>query len=213
MLSKTSTIPIVMFNSADPVAAGLVRSLSRPGGNVTGVSMQWAELGPKQIELLREILPTLARIGQLHDTNVPASKLAEQLTRDAAHNLGIAYVPYYVANRSDLDRAFAEMKERRPDALILGGGSGLLTGLQQALYEKVMGIRIPLSVPGPLRNTRLGPLVGYGPNLLAGFRLAATYVDHILKGANPSDLPVEQPKKFELVINQDGKCSRDHGAA
>ena len=77
----------------------------------------------------------------------------------------------------------------------------MLTGLHEALYEKVMRARIPMSVPGPLRIARLGPLVGYGPNLLAGFRLAATYVDRILKGANPSDLPVEQPKKFELAIN------------
>ncbi len=136
MLSKTSTIPIVMFNSSDPIAAGLVKSLSHPGGNVTGVSMQWAELRPKHIELLREILPSLARVGHLHDTNVPASKLAEQITRQAAQNLGIAYVPFYATNRADLDRALAEMEERRPDALIYGGGSGLFFGLEQGIIEK-----------------------------------------------------------------------------
>ena len=201
MLSKTSSIPIVMFNSVDPVAGGLVKSLSRPGGNVTGVAMEWAELGPKELELLREILPTLTRVGHLLDTNVPASKLEEQLTREAAQNLGIAYVPYYVASRSDLDRALTEIEQRRPDALIRCGGSGLLTGLIPVLYDKVMQIRMPMSVPGPLRVPRLGPLVGYGPNVLAGFRLAATYVDRILKGANPSDLPVQQPTKFELTIN------------
>jgi putative tryptophan/tyrosine transport system substrate-binding protein len=201
MLSKTSTIPIVMFNSADPVAAGLVKSLSRPGGNVTGVSMQWAELGPKQIELLREILPNLSRVGHFHDTNVPASKFAEQITRDAAHSLGIAYTPYYVANRSDIERTFAEMEEQRPDALLSAGGSGLLTGLLEEIYDKVVPLRIAMSVPGRLRHPRPGALIGYGPDLFASFRLAATYVDRILKGANPSDLPVEQPKKFELMIN------------
>jgi len=200
MLTKTSTIPIVLWNSADPVAAGLVKSLSHPGGNVTGVSMQWADLGPKQIELLREILPNLTRVGQLHDTNVPASKFDEQITREAAQNLGIAYIAYHVANRSDVDRAFAEIEEERPDALIQGGGSGLLTGLQPGIYEKAVRLRIPMSSPGP-RPARQGALIGYGPDLAAGFRLAATYVDRILKGANPSDLPVEQPKKFELVIN------------
>jgi putative tryptophan/tyrosine transport system substrate-binding protein len=200
MVSKTSTIPIVMFNSSDPVGAGLVKSLSHPGGNVTGVSMQWAELGPKQIELLREILPSLARVGHLHDTNVPASKLDEQTTRQAAQNLGIAYIAYYVTNRADVDRAFAEIEEQRPDALIQGGGSGLLTGLQPGIYEKAVRLRMPMSVPGP-RPARQGALIGYGPDLAASFRLAGTYVDRILKGAKPSDLPVEQPKKFELVIN------------
>src|SRR5690348_9514471 len=125
MRSKTRTIPIVLFNSADPVAAGLIENLAHPGGNVTGVSMQWAELGPKQIEILREILPGLARVAQLHDSNVGASKSSDQITREAAHNLGIAYLPYFVANRSDVDRALADMEERRPDALIIGGGSGL----------------------------------------------------------------------------------------
>jgi putative tryptophan/tyrosine transport system substrate-binding protein len=200
MKSKTSTIPIVMFNSSDPVAAGLVESLAHPGGNVTGVSMQWAELGPKQIELLREILPGLARVAQLHDSNVPASKLSDEITREAAHNLGIAYIPYFVANPSDVDRALADMEERRPDALITGGGSGLLNGLIQGIINKAVRLRIAMSVPGP-RAGRLGPLLGYGPDLITSFPLAATYVDRILKGANPSDLPVQQPTKFELVIN------------
>jgi ABC-type uncharacterized transport system substrate-binding protein len=163
--------------------------------------MQWAELGPKQIELLREILPNLSSVGHFHDTNVPASKLAEQITRDATHSLGIAYIRYYVATRSDVDRAFAKMAEHRPDALLSAGGSGLLTGLLEEIYDKVVPLRIAMSVPGRLRHPRPGALIGYGPNLFASFRLAATYVDRILKGANPSDLPVEQPNKFELMIN------------
>jgi putative ABC transport system substrate-binding protein len=200
MVSKTSTIPIVMLNSPDPVAAGLVKSLAHPGGNVTGVSMQWAELGPKWIELLREILPGLARVGQLHDTNVPASKLAERLSREAAVKLGIAYVPYYVGSRSDFDQAFAEMEKQRPDALLTGTGSGLLYGLQQTIVDISARLHIAFCGSG-LHLTKQGALIGYGPDLGTGFRLAATYVDRILKGAKPGDLPVEQPTKFELFFN------------
>jgi putative ABC transport system substrate-binding protein len=200
MLSKTSTIPIVMLYSSDPVAAGLVKSLSHPGGNVTGVSMQWAELPPKQIELLREIHPSLSRVGHLHDTKVPSTKMAEQLAREAALKLGIAYIPYYVASGSDLDRAFAQMQEQRPEALLFGAGSGLLTGLLQTIVDNTARIGIALCVPD--RNApRRGALIGYGPDLVAGYRLAATYVDRILKGANPSDLPVQQPTTFQLAIN------------
>jgi putative ABC transport system substrate-binding protein len=201
MLSKTSTIPIVMFNASDPVAAGLVRSLSHPGGNVTGVSMQWAELGPKQIELLREIHPGLARVGELLDTSLPSTKLAEQLSREAALKLGIAYVPYHVTSRSDLDRAFAQMEAQRPDALLFGGGSGLLFGLLRTIVDNTTRLHIALSMPGPSRRAAPEALIGYGPDLLDGFRLAATYVDRILKGAKPSDLPVEQPTKFVLQVN------------
>jgi putative ABC transport system substrate-binding protein len=201
MLSKTSTIPIVMFNASDPVAAGLVKSLSHPGGNVTGVAMQWAELGPKQIELLREINPGLARVGELLDTALPSSKLAEQTSREAALRLGIVYIPYHVASRSDLDRAFAQMEEQRPDALLFGGGSGLLFGLLRTIVDNTARLHIALSMPGPTRRAAPEALIGYGPDLLDGFRLAATYVDRILKGAKPSDLPVEQPTKFVLQVN------------
>ena len=160
-----------------------------------------AELGPKEIELLREALPSLARIGHLLDVNVPASRLDEQNTRGAAHNLGIRYTPYYINDRSDLDRALAEMEKQRPDALILGAGSGLITGLWQLIEDEVVRLRIPMSGAGPIRRRRPGTLLGYGPALLTSFPLAATYVDRILKGAKPGDLPVEQPRKFELSIN------------
>ena len=126
MMAKTSTIPIVLATSNDPVGAGLVKSLSNPGGNVTGVSQQVGELGPKRIELVREILPGLARVGQIHDSDVPASKMAEEDARQAAQKLGITYVPYYVANRADLETAFVAMEKDRPEALVGSAGSGLL---------------------------------------------------------------------------------------
>ena len=200
MASKTSTIPIVLVSASDPVAAGLVKSLSHPGGNVTGVSQQSGELGPKRIELMREVLPGLARVGQLHDINVPASKAAEAEARQAAEKLGIAYVPYYVANRSDLDRVFAEMEKSRPDALVTGAGSGLLYGLRQLIIDNLLRLRIPSCLAVSVQ-AKLGALMSYGPDLPEGNRLAATYVDRILKGAKPSELPIEQPTKFELVIN------------
>jgi putative tryptophan/tyrosine transport system substrate-binding protein len=200
MASKTSTVPIVMVSASDPVAAGLVKSLSHPGGNVTGVSQQAGELGPKRIELVREVFPGLARVGQLHDINVPASKAAEAEARQAAEKFGMTYVPYYVGNRSDLERAFAEMEKTSPDALIAGAGSGLLYGLRQAIVDNTLRLRIP-SCWAVSVHAKLGALMSYGPDLPEGNRLAATYVDRILKGAKPSELPIEQPTKFELVIN------------
>jgi len=197
MLSKTSTIPIVMLYSSDPVAAGLVKSLAHPGGNVTGVSMQWADLPPKQIELLLEIYPGLARVGHLHDTQVPSAKKAEHLAREAALKRGITYIPYYLADRADLDRAFAQMEEQRPQALLFGAGSSLLTALVRTIVDQAERLGIALCSPGPSPRS----LLGYGPALVDGYRLAATYVDRILKGARPSDLPVQQPTKFRLSIN------------
>jgi putative tryptophan/tyrosine transport system substrate-binding protein len=154
MLSKTSTIPIVMLFSSDPIAAGLVKSLSHPGGNVTGVSMQWAELAPKQIELLREILPSLTRVGHLHDTQVPSAKLAEQLAREAMLKLGITYIPYYVASRADLDRAFTQIEEQPPEALLFGAGSALLTGLIQTIGHNAAASALPCLCRAPLEARR-----------------------------------------------------------
>jgi putative ABC transport system substrate-binding protein len=200
MMTKTSTIPIVMTNASDPVASGLVKSLSKPDGNVTGVAMQFAELGPKHVELMREMLPTLTRVGQLHDTNVPGSKLHEERTQDAVARLGLTYVPYFVAIRSDLEKNFAEMETHRPDALLGPAGGGLLFGLRQAIVDQTLRLRIPYCVSTSV-HTLLGALISYGPRLEDSNRLAATYVDRILRGAAPSELPVEQPSRFFMTIN------------
>jgi putative ABC transport system substrate-binding protein len=126
--------------------------------------------------------------------------MAEQLAREAALKLGIAYIPYYVANRSDLDRAFAQMEERRPEALLFGAGSALLTAHFQTIIENTARLRVALCTQSP-GAVRAGALIGYGTAVVASYRLAATYVDKILKGAKPSDLAVQQPTKFELAIN------------
>lgn len=200
MKNKTSIIPIVLTNSSDPVAIGLVQSLARPGGNVTGGAFLYEQLGPKHMELLREIFPRLAKVGQLHDTNVPSSKAAEENAREAARKLRLVYVPYYVANRTDVERAFAEMAKNRPDALVAGAGSGMLFGLRQMIGENALRLRIALAYPNA-PHAEAGALLSYGANLEEGFRLAATYVDRILKGAKPGELPIQQPTRFEMVIN------------
>jgi putative ABC transport system substrate-binding protein len=200
MKNKTSTIPIVLTNSSDPVAVGLVQSLARPGGNVTGASYQYEQLGPKHMELLREMLPRLAKVGQLHDTNVPAHKAAEENARQAARKLRLAYVPYYVASRIDVERAFVQMEKDRPDALVPGAGSGLLFELRQMIIENALRLRIAYCTSaGPVAEA--GALMSYGANIEEGYRLAATYVDRILKGVKPAELPVQQPTRFEMVIN------------
>jgi putative ABC transport system substrate-binding protein len=158
------------------------------------------QLGPKHIELMREMLPRLARVGQLLDTNVPGSKVAEENARQAAKQLGIAYIPYYVASRADVEKVFAEMEKVRPDALVPGAGSGMLFGLRLMVIENALRLRILLS-SSVAEFPEAGALMSYGQSLAEGFRLAATYVDRILKGAKPGDLPIEQPTKFELVIN------------
>lgn len=200
MKGKTSSIPIVLFNSSDPVAAGLVHSLARPGGNVTGAAFLYEQLGPKHMELMREILPRTKRVAQLHDTNVPGSKLAESNARQAAEKLGLAYLPYHVANRADVELAFVAMAKSQPDALVAGAGSGMLFGLRQLIVENTSRLRIAL-ITTAASTVDLGALMSYGSPLEEGFRMAASYVDRILKGARPADLPVQQATRFEMVIN------------
>ena len=149
---------------------------------------------------MHDVPPALRRVGQLHDINVPTSKQAETEGRLAAEKLGIAYVPYHVASRSDLERTFTEMEKDRPDALVAGAGSGLVYGLRQLIVDNTLRLRVPCCWAVSV-YAKLGALMSYGPDLPEGNRFAATYVDRILKDAKPSDLPVEQPTKFELVIN------------
>ena len=200
MKGRTSTIPIVLTSSSDPVAARLVQSLARPGGNVTGSSTNYEQLGPKHIELMRELLPRMTKVAQLYDTNVPSSKAAEVNARQSAKKLGLSFFPYYVASRADVERAFVEMARNRPDALMGGAGSGMLFGLRQLTIENTARLRIA-DISTVASYADLGGLMSYGPSLEEAFRLAATYVDRILKGARPADLPVQQPTRFEMVIN------------
>jgi putative ABC transport system substrate-binding protein len=197
--TKTTSIPIVLSGALDPVKAGLAQSLRRPGMNVTGVTQLNDQLPAKHIEILREILPRLARVGQLVDENAFGCKLVEEQARQAARSVGAVLIPYHVANRGDLERAFSQMEKNRPDAL-LPCPTPVLFAFRDLLFENVVRLRIPLT-SFVVANVPVGVLFAYATSLHEMYRRAATYVDKILKGAKPSDLPIEQPTKFELVLN------------
>ena len=201
MKARTSTIPIVLTNSSDPVGLGLIQSFRRPGGNVTGVSLQLEELPPKHVEIMREILPQLSRIGLLLDTSFAGSKATEENTRTAAQALGANVILYRFGNREELESAFARMVNDRPDALISSGG-GVFVQFRKLIGENSQRLRIPYGGMGLASGGETDPaLFAYGPGLLQAYRDAARYVDRILKGAKPADLPVEMPAKFNLMVN------------
>jgi putative tryptophan/tyrosine transport system substrate-binding protein len=195
----TDTIPIVMATSADPVAAGLVASLARPGGRVTGLTMFTPELSGQRLQLLKEAAPQTARVAVLGNAANPvhAGLLVE--TQAAAHALGLQLQAVEVRAPSDLDTAFETMARARPSALITLA-DGMLLDNRARIVAFAAQSRLPAIFPD--RDfAEAGGLMTYGPNLAANFRRAATYVDKILKGAKPADLPVERPMHFELVIN------------
>jgi len=199
MRMRTASIPIVLRGAIDPVAAGLAQSLRRPGMNVTGVAQLNYLLPQKHIQLMREILPQLSRVGQLVDTTVPGCRLVEENARHATDTLGAVLVPYYVSNRDDIDRAFGQMAKKRPD-MLLPCPSAVLGHFRPVLIEQAARLRIPFT-SFVVTNVAAGVLFAYAASVHDGQRKAAIYVDRILKGANPADLPIEQPTKFELVIN------------
>ena len=183
----TSTIPIVMTGSADPVAERLVASLARPGGNVTGMSLMTHELGSKRLELLKEVVPRVARLAVLWNP-ATSDDLELRATRAAAHTLGITLKLMEMKNADDLARVLAVLEKERPD------------GLTMFVGDFAKKHKIP-TIFGAREFAEAGGLMSYAPDIAESFRRAATYVDKILKGAKPADLPVEQPTKFELVIN------------
>jgi putative ABC transport system substrate-binding protein len=199
MRAKTPSIPIVLTNALDPVRAGLAQSVRRPGMNVTG-SAQLNDLLPaKHIDIMREILPRLARIGQLVDTTQSGCKVVEEAARQAARSVGAVLVPYYVENRAEIERAFSQMEKERPDVL-LPCPSAVLFNHRDLLFENAVRLRIPFT-SFVVANVPKGVLFAYAASVHEMYRRAATYVDKILKGATPGDLPIEQPMRFELVIN------------
>jgi len=192
-------IPIVFGFSGDPVEAGFVASLSRPGGNLSGVAYMTFELVGKRIELLREVLPGVSRVAILANPLHPGESRELSSSQAAARQLGIALQYLPVRSGKDFEAAFAAMTRERAEAII-AFPDALIMLQRKAIADYSMRRRIP-AVSGWADFARDGNLMTYGPNLSDSWRRVASYVDKILKGAKPGDLPVEQPTKFELVIN------------
>jgi putative ABC transport system substrate-binding protein len=198
--AATSTIPIVMVLVADPVGAGIVSSLARPGGNITGITNIVAELAGKRLEILKEIVPTASRIAVLINPNSQNAPLQMRSAEAGARSLGLELRPVLeVRSPGDLERAFEGAVRARADAAIrmIDPLVFMLRKETAALAEKH---RLPVIYPSS-EDVEAGGLVAYGTNVPEQYRQAATLVDKILRGAKPADLPVEQPTKFELVIN------------
>ena len=192
----TQSIPIVTAIVGDPVAAGLVSSLAKPGGNVTGLSTLAPELSGKRLELFKQAVPKLSRVVALLNPVNPFTMIAWKATQPAAEALGVKLQPVEARSPNDLDHAFATIKAARPNGLI----DRLLLAYRASIVQFVTKNRLPGMFP--FREfAQEGGLMAYGPDYTDMFRRAATFVDKILKGAKPADLPIEQPTKFELVIN------------
>jgi putative tryptophan/tyrosine transport system substrate-binding protein len=197
----TSTIPIVLAVIGDPVANGLVASLSRPGGNVTGLVLQEFETTVKWFELLKEVVPKATRLGLLDVPGIEQTEIAEasrQKEDSAARSLGLDIQRAIVRTTDDLQQAFAFLAERSVDALVVPNSS-LLNPLSAQIAELAAKHQFPTI--GSSQYARAGGLLAYGPDGTDMYRRAAGYVDMILKGARPADLPMEGPPKFELIVN------------
>jgi putative ABC transport system substrate-binding protein len=195
----TRAIPIVMAAAADPVALGLVESLARPGGNITGLSQMSVELGGKRLELLKEMVPKLSSVAVLWNPQVVVSSFSWKELQLPARQLGLQLHSLEVRSPSDFDQAFEAATRARAGALFIIPDPVTVTN-QKRIADLATKSRLP-SILHISEFADAGGLVAYGPDRADMFRRAATFVDKILKGAKPSDLPVEQPTKFELVIN------------
>jgi putative ABC transport system substrate-binding protein len=198
--SATKTLPIVITNVSDPVALGFAVSLSRPGGNVTGLSTLAPELSGKRLELLKEIVPKLSRVTVVGDSTNPANQQALKETELAAKAFGVQ-LQYYLEIRDarDVETAFRATSKAPADA-VLALTSAVLFSQRTQVADLAVKNRLPL-VYGQPEYVENGGLMSYGTNIADLFRRTAIYVDKILKGARPADLPVEQPKKFEFIVN------------
>jgi putative ABC transport system substrate-binding protein len=195
----TSSIPIVMATGADPVKLGVVASLARPGGNITGLFSLSNELAGKRLEFLKQLIPRLSRVAVLRESDNRASALVLRDAESAARPLGLVVQGVGVRGAKELDAAFVAMKRARADAVLVLETS-LFFADRRRIADLALMHRLPMAAQAK-EYVEAGALVSYGTDYLDLFRRAATYVDKILKGAKPADLPIEQPTKIELVIN------------
>jgi putative ABC transport system substrate-binding protein len=197
--NTTTSIPIVMATGGDPVGLGLVATLARPGGNVTGLTTLSRELSGKRLEVFREALPRVARMGMLWHRTSSIDALLRRETEEAAQTLGIPLKAHGVDGPDDFDRAFRAIVADRAGGVLVATSSMFL-GHRRQLADLALKHRLP-TMFAFREYAEAGGLMAYGPNYTELFQRAAGYVDKILRGAKPADLPVEQPTKFELVIN------------
>ena len=199
--NATKTIPVVMVGGgSDPVGAGLVESLARPGGNVTGITNLTGELGGKRLELFKEAVPKVARVAVLYDPAAPSPVLeVKEVLPVAARALGLTVRSWEVRATDGFERVFAALNKERPDGLYVTSGT-LMNANQKRIVGFALKSRLP-SVYTVRAAVDAGGLMSYGADQADSYRRVAYFVDRILKGAKPADLPVEQPTKFELVIN------------
>ena len=198
--SATKTIPIVMTGGSDPVEAGLVESLARPGGNVTGLSSLARELGGKRLELLKEAVPKVLRVTVFYSPSNPTNVLeVKEVLPVAARALKLTLQPWQVRSADDFERVFSTLNKQRPDGLY-ALGFALMNANRKRIADFALKNRLP-SMYISKEFVEAGGLMSYAADQADIYRRVAYYVDSILKGAKPADLPVEQPKKFELVIN------------
>ena len=194
----TASIPIVFAIAIDPLGADLVQSLSRPGGNITGLSLQQTESSGRRLELLRDVVPGLHRLAIMFDGGYRASVAEKEALQIMAHRLGLEATPYEIRRPEDIAPIFDAVKGR-VDALYVVGNALTEVNVPQ-IVMLALGAQLPTSLTSA-NSVRAGGLMSYGANYPAIFRRAADYVDRILRGTKPGDLPVEQPTKFDLVIN------------
>jgi ABC-type uncharacterized transport system substrate-binding protein len=196
----TTTIPIVMVYVRDPVGAGLVANVSRPGGNVTGLSQDAGlEISGKRLALLKELVPKLSRVAVLVNVSSPTALATLKVTEASAGALGMTVVRFDARGPGDLEGVFAAVTRARSDALVVTGGP-VHFNMRTQVAQLALRHRLP-SIGASTEDVEAGGLMSYGASVSDQWRRAATYVDKILRGAQPGDLPVEQPTKFELVIN------------
>src|SRR5215831_12496341 len=198
--NATKTIPIVMVNvGRDPVEGGLIESLARPGGNVTGIANLGLELGGKRLELLKEAVTKITRVADLYDPANPGNLVGVKELLTAACTLRLTIQPWEVRGADDFERVFAAMSKQRPDGLYVHGGPLTYINLKR-IADFTLKSRLP-SIYSQTEYVHAGGLMSYGNDFTEHYRRVAYYVDRILKGTKPADLPVEQPTKFEFVIN------------
>jgi putative ABC transport system substrate-binding protein len=199
LMNASKTIPIVHPNAIDPLSTGLIASLARPGGNVTGGAQLTAEASAKRLEILKRVVPGLSRVAALWNPGNTAIVFSWKETQDAAHALGVVLLSHEVQGQKDFAPAFAMIDEERPDALLV-----LQDAVTMQQRNEIIDFAIKRRLPSMFQEkgwALAGGLMSYGENLPTMYRRAAYFVDKIFKGVKPADLPVEQATKFDLVVN------------